>query len=109
MSIIIEGMEMPGKGTQRVMFITIDSTGLVELLDPDTNTLIEEYHAATVPQHGDLIDLDVARESIKPWSPEDERNACTFDTVKKLMYTMLSRAPVVIPANVERLNEREES
>ena len=48
--------------------------------------------------HGDLIDRDEARGSIKPWSPEDERNGCTFDTVKKLMHTMLDRAPAIIPA-----------
>ena len=51
-----------------------------------------------VPPHGDLIDRDAARGSIKPWSPEDERNGCTFDTVKKLMYTLLGRAPTIIPA-----------
>ncbi len=51
-----------------------------------------------VPPHGDLIDRDAARGSIKPWSPEDERNGCTFDTVKKLMHTMLDRAPTIIPA-----------
>jgi hypothetical protein len=46
-----------------------------------------------------LIDRGAARGSIKPWSPEDERNCCTFDTVKKLMYTMLDRAPTIIPAD----------
>lgn len=51
-----------------------------------------------VPPHGDLIDRDAARGCIKPWSPEDERSGCTFDTVKKLMHTMLSRAPTIIPA-----------
>lgn len=51
--------------------------------------------------HGDLIDRDEARGSIKPWSPEDERNGCTFDTVKKLMHTMLDRAPTIIPASEE--------
>jgi len=54
-----------------------------------------------VPPHGDLIDRDAARGNIKPWSPEDKRNGCTFDTVKKLMYTMLDRAPTVIPASEE--------
>ena len=38
---------------------------------------------AEIPEpHGDLIGRDAARGSIKPWSPEDERNGCTFDTVK---------------------------
>ncbi len=48
--------------------------------------------------HGDLIDRDEMKETIKPLSPEDEMTGCTFDTVKKLMHTMISRAPVVIPA-----------
>lgn len=56
--ILIKGMEMPKEGTQRVMFITIDSTGLVELLDLDTHTLIEAYHAFPVPPHGRCIDAD---------------------------------------------------
>lgn len=51
-----------------------------------------------VPPHGRCIDADAARKSIKPWSPEDEKNGCTFDTVKKLMHTMLVRAPTIIPA-----------
>lgn len=48
--------------------------------------------------HGDLIDRDATRGSIKPWSPEDERNACTFDTVKKLLKTMLDHAPTIVEA-----------
>lgn len=55
----------------------------------------------SVPPHGDLIDRDAARGSIKPWSPEDKRNGCTFDTVKKLMYTMLDCAPAIIPADAD--------
>ena len=54
--------------------------------------------AVPVPPHGALIDRGAARGSIKPWSPEDERSGCTFDTVKKLMYTLLGRAPTIIPA-----------
>ena len=54
--------------------------------------------AVIVPKHGDLIDRDAARRSIKPWSAEDERNACTFDVVKKLLHTMLDRAPTIIEA-----------
>ena len=52
-----------------------------------------------VPTHGDLIDRDMAMKTIKPWTPEDERAGCTFDTVKKLMHTLLSKAPVIIPTN----------
>lgn len=57
--------------------------------------------AIPVVGDGDLIDRDAAIGSIKPWSPEDERNCCTIGTVKKLMYTMLDRAPTVIPGSRE--------
>ena len=57
----------------------------------------------SVPPHGDLMDRDAARGSIKPWSPEDERNGCILDTAKKLMHTMLDRAPTIIPAE-ERMD-----
>ncbi len=59
------------------------------------------FKVISVPNHGDLIDRNAARGCIKPWSPEDERNGCTFDTVKKLMHTMLDRAPTIIPADKE--------
>ena len=52
-----------------------------------------------VNQHGDLIDRDAVRQVIKPWAPEDERAVCTFDTVKKLMHTLLTNAHTVIPAS----------
>ena len=55
-----------------------------------------------VPPHGDLIDRDEMRETIKPWTPEDEITGCTFDIVKKLMHTMISRAPVIIPAEPQK-------
>lgn len=61
--------------------------------------MIAKRHALVpVPPHGDLIDRDVARGTIKPWSPDDEWSGCTFDTVKKLMHTLLSRAPTIIEA-----------
>ena len=67
--------------------------GINGVRDPDC-PLIE------ISSHGDLIDRDAARRSIKPWSPEDEKNSCTFDTVKKLMHTMLDRTPTIIPAEL---------
>lgn len=57
--------------------------------------------------HGDLIDREDARGSIKPWSPEDEMNVCTFDTVKKLMHTMLDSAPTIIPASEKRKENKQ--
>lgn len=90
MGIYIEDMEMPADGCHHIICIYADGT---------VATGRREYRAVPVPPHGDLIDRDMTRGSIKPWSPEDERNACTFDTVKKLMYTMLDRAPTIIPAD----------
>ena len=100
--ILIKGMEMPKKCSEC----------LLTKLSPTGESLICNYMLSKVswdekpfdcplielPPHGDLIDRDVARKSIRPWSPEDERNGCTFDTVKKLMHTMLDRAPTIIPA-----------
>ncbi len=91
MSILIRGMEMPKEGTQRVMFITIDSTGLVELLDPDTNTLTEEYHAVPVPPHGDLIDRDAL-----PW--ENQGLMLTDPDEWGLKASDIENAPIIIPA-----------
>lgn len=63
------------------------------------NGRLEECPLRPLPNvHGDLIDRDATRGSIKPWSPEDERNACTFDTVKKLLKTMLDHAPTIVEA-----------
>ena len=104
MAVMIEGMEMPTgciscdfcnpfveepycrRLMKRVPKVTrLDNCPLIEVHEP----------------HGDLIDRDAAKGSIKPWSPEDERSGCTFDTVKKLMHTMLNRAPIIIPASGE--------
>lgn len=102
MSILIKGMEMPESGTYEV---SIDSTNgkdktVMSLFVRGEGGVIccGAYELVHVPPHGDLIDRDAARETIKPWSPEDERNGCTIDTAKKLMHTMLARAPTVIPA-----------
>ena len=42
-----------------------------------------------------LIDADEAKKKIRPLSPEDETNGCTFDTVKKLMHKLLDEASTV--------------
>ncbi len=100
--IMIRGMELPKENDYTIAIVYGDG-------------VVTEYHedywvrgadgekqlgtAVPVPPHGDLIDRDTARETIKPWSPEDERAGCTFDTVKKLMHTMLTRAPTIIPAS----------
>lgn len=101
MSIIIKGIEMPTTcGQCRIKnAIECDEWKLVRSVALDRH---RDCPLIEIPEpHGDLIDRDVTRGSIKPWSPEDERNACTFDTVKKLMYTMLDRAPIIIPASKE--------
>ena len=98
MGIYIEGMEMPKNCEECPLSLYQHSPcwengGAVDWENrPNWCPLIE------LPPHGRLIDADAARKTIKPWSPEDERSGCTFDTVKKLMYTMLDRAPTIIPA-----------
>lgn len=92
--ILIQDIEMPqGCGA---LTLSVWSDGQVEIIDADGEWKTSK--AVLVPPHGDLIDRDAARETIKPWSPEDEMSGCTFDTVKKLMHTMLTRAPTIIPA-----------
>lgn len=97
MSILIKGIDIPEKGTQRVMYITIDSTGLVELLDPDTNTLIEEYYAVPVPPHGRLIDADKLADSFEPsdFYNHDAQDNC-YAAVR-----IVHSAPTIIPASEE--------
>ena len=93
MSILISGMKMPTEDEE--IMIRLDSNGTVMT---EYGLPISCAQAVSVPPHGRLIDADAARKTIKPWSPEDERSGCTFDTVKKLMYTMLANAPTIIPA-----------
>lgn len=99
MSIYIKNIEMP-KDHNHVI-ITIWSNGAANYgLYNRGESLVDfkSVEVISVPPHGDLIDRDETRENIKPWSPEDKRNGCTFDTVKKLMHTLLNRAHVIIPA-----------
>ena len=95
MGLYIPNMQMPTGGRILIVF---PSGRVLEVSADQTQDIFREEQAFPVPPHGDLIDRDAARGSIKPWTPEDERNCCTFDTVKKLMYTMLDRAPTIIPA-----------
>ena len=99
MGIYLPNMEMPKNHNH--ITITIWSNGTASYALHDRGESLVDFRNAEVvpvPPHGDLIDRDEMRETIKPWSPEDEMNGCTFDTVKKLMHTMISQAPVVIPA-----------
>lgn len=93
MGVYIEGIEMPKEDEEIIIRIDSSGTVMTEYALPISGT-----KAVPVPPHGRLVDADAARKTIKPWSPEDERSGCTFDTVKKLMYTMLDRAPTIIPA-----------
>lgn len=53
-----------------------------------------------VPEpHGRLIDADEALKKIKPIVPEDQQNACTIETTKRLMMNLINNAPTVIPAS----------
>lgn len=107
MGVYIKGMEMPTEGFVEILIRddgTVQQTGQsnrfngMDYYTPYIGETPAIYKAIPVPPHGDLIDRDAAKGSIKPWSPEDERNGCTFDTVKKLMHTMLDRTPTIIPA-----------
>ena len=94
MGVYISGIEMPK--SEEILCVNIHPDGKVCInLDLKCTQIAT---AVPVPDHGDLIDRDAARGSIKSCSPEDEKNCCTFDTVKKLMHIMLDRASTVIPA-----------
>jgi len=107
MSILIKGMDMPEKGTQRVIYMAIDSTGLVELLDPDTNTLIEEYYAVPVPPYGRLINADALRKRIAAtYYSQDEKNKAPVEDIPWMngcntkvneVCRMIDDAPTIIP------------
>lgn len=102
MSILIKGMEMPkncwecpcdyGAFGKCVCGLTEQSTQEFCKNRRDDCPLIE------IQPHGRLIDADEAKNKIRPWSPEDETNGCTFDTVKKLMHKLLNDTPTVIEA-----------
>ena len=100
--IYIQGLRIPEEN-EDVLWIAVHADGTVEYNSNYgwTQWIPHKGKAIPVPDHGDLIDRDVVRGNIKPWPPEDERNACTIGTVKKLMYTMLDRAPTVIPGSKE--------
>lgn len=91
MGVYITGLEMPPKG--KAVAVIICSNGTVVHCREKVGT------AVPVPPHGRLGDLDAAEKTIRPWTPEDEISGCTFDTVKKLMHTLLNNAPTIIPAD----------
>ena len=107
MSVLIKGMEMPKSCDDCPLnYDSIDCMVADNALrEKGSGDFLFDHERqpncplVDVPMpHGDLIDRDKMRKTIKPWSPEDEMTGCTFDTVKKLMHTMISRAPVVILA-----------
>lgn len=110
MSVVILGMEIPTVCIQGDWYgnCPMDRLWCAQRFAPKGMTMgqISEEQQDKLPDwcplrplpnvHGDLIDRDAARGSIKPWSPEDERNGCTFATVKKLLNTMLDHAPTIV-------------
>lgn len=93
MSIVLLGIDMPNNCEECEIYFCDKWIGHYE------NTRPKDCPLRPMPDvHGDLIDRDATRGSIKPWSPEDERNACTFATVKKLLNTMLDHAPTIVEA-----------
>ena len=106
MSLIVKGMEMPELEYHRCKLIRhndgfyLHVCVSIEITDDfETVEEWEEYPLLSVPPHGRLGDLDAAEKTIRPWTPEDEISGCTFDTVKKLMHTLLNNAPTIIPAD----------
>ncbi len=95
MGLYIKGVEMPKDDMKDIMIL---ADGRVFQFSGYGNPKPLGIAFPIPEPHGDLIDREAARKIIKPWSQEDERSGCTFDTVKKLMYTMLDRAPVIIEA-----------
>lgn len=103
--VLVKGMDMPTAcrhGECNFACSAAYQTGLICIVRKQyvvPGDVPGDCPCSLVPTHGDLIDRDVARKTIKPWAPEDERAGCTFDTVKKLMHTLLNEAPVIIPTN----------
>ena len=101
MGLYIKDLDLPGAIEPELVMdfaVGLDGKVYARYYHHREGGLTDWKEVISIPDHGDLIDRDAARGSIKPWSPEDERNGCTFDTVKKLMHTMLDRAPTIIPA-----------
>ena len=104
MSILIKGMEMPKSCDECFVRLSLCSTarkiaksGGPRMWVPTTYRP-DDCPLQKIKPHGRLIDADEAKNKIRPWSPEDETNGCTFDTVKKLMHKLLNDTPTVIEA-----------
>ena len=94
MGIYIEDMEIPKGDNNITLFLYPDrKVVLCGMLGP-----IGNYEAVPVPKHGRLIDADEALKKIKPIVPEDQQNACTIETTKRLMMNLINNAPTVISA-----------
>lgn len=56
-----------------------------------------------IPPHGRLIDADAFLRTIRPITDYDSKAACTFETVKRLMFDRIEGAPTIIEAEEKQL------
>lgn len=102
MSVLIKGMKMPKACLACPCFDEKDYVckAIIKMLKKESiyHCRPEWCPLVAVPPHGRLIDADEAKKKIRPWSPEDETNGCTFDTAKKLMHKLLNDTPTIIEA-----------
>ena len=90
MSVLLQGLSIPD-GNPRTINIYRDGVWC-DAYTTENGKVIE------VPPHGRLIDADAFLQTIRPITDEDNKAACTIETVKKLFNEHISSAPTIIPA-----------
>ncbi len=111
MSIYIKDMEMPTSCkdcpfSDHQAWCLIPGDWHKRYYCPD-NEVSADCPLIFIPSHGDLIDRDKVAGFIKPYTLEDEDAGCTFGTVKRLMHSLLDRASIVIPSDIDIISKED--
>lgn len=96
MTLLIKGMEMPKEGRLTLQISADGAVYVVNSCDITAETYMTD--AVPVSPHGRLIDADAFLATIRPCSASDEFQACTFLTVKRLLFEHIEAAPTVMEA-----------
>lgn len=106
MSVLVKGMEMPENCDSCWALDEYGDYPLCRLTGEQRgyNFRIREQRMEHCPlvdvptPHGRLIDADAFLATIRPCSASDEFQACTFLTVKRLLFEHIEAAPTVMEA-----------
>lgn len=95
MSVLIEGMEMPKKGSWVSLRVFPDGQCFLYSWCGNDFDFMEHLTAVPVPPHGDLIDQGAAVQVAMEWCPDDDGTVGKIGDLRELL-DEIEALPIII-------------